>query len=406
MDVFSAVGRLMTPEGVADPYPSYRALHEHAPVLPLGDTLALVVGFAEAEQVLRDPTSSVVNDPRLDASWPDWRDNRAAAMLHEVILFRDEPDHARVRRCLAGWFTARRIAGMAGRVRHHAEELADGLLAAGGPTDLVAGLALPLPVALMGEILGVPAADHGWFAERTGDVLAVVEQQQDPEELERAHRSTAQIEAYLVDLIAEKRRNPVDDVTSALVAVHDADPATLSEQELLLNLVGLLAAALDSTTYLLANALAHLATNPPFAERLRADDAFARPYVEELLRWDGPAQFTLRRTTVPTQIGEVPLPPEAEVMIVIGAAGRDPRRFADPDRFDPDRPDRQSLAFGVGAHYCIGAALARLEAETALPAVVRRLPGLALAGEPVRSSRFAIRSYRAMPATVGTPAAV
>ncbi|WP_433428227.1 cytochrome P450 [Nonomuraea sp. CA-141351] len=403
MDVESALAWIMGPNGIEDPYPGYQALHEHGPIVPVTDSMFIVVGYEAADQILRDASTSVVNEERLDRNWPAWRTNRASTLLTKTLLFTDPPDHTRVRPLLSGWFSARRVAGMSDLIRERSERLADGLVercAGDGVVNLVKDFALPLPVRIMCDILGIPESDYGWFEDRVGDMLIVLEAFPPPDEAELGQRSTEEIEAYIIDLIAARRRAPADDLTSALIAAHDRDQAALTADELLVNLVGMLAAALDSTTYLLANGLLQLLRRPEHATRLRDDEEFVRPYVEELLRWDAPAQFTVRRATTTMRVGDTTLPPEAELLILLGAANRDPRRFDSPHDFRPDRPDNQPISFSVGPHFCLGSPLARLEAQIALPAVMRRLPDLTLAGEPTRLNRYAIRWYDSLPATV------
>ncbi|MEV0233498.1 cytochrome P450 [Nonomuraea sp. NPDC050786] len=403
MDVESALAWIMGPNGIEDPYPGYQALHEHGPIVPVTDSLFIVVGYEAADQILRDASTSVVNEARLDRNWPAWRTNRASTLLTKTLLFTDPPDHTRVRPLLSSWFSARRVAGMGDLIRKRSEQLADGLAercAGDGVVNLVKDFALPLPVRIMCDILGIPETDYRWFEDRVGDMLIVLEAFPPPDEAELGQRSTEEIEAYIVDLIAARRRAPGDDLTSALIAAHDHDQAVLTADELLVNLVGMLAAALDSTTYLLANGLLQLLRHPEDATRLRADEEFVRPYVEELLRWDAPAQFTVRRATTTMRVGDTTLPPEAELLILLGAANRDPRRFDAPHDFRPDRPGNQPISFSVGPHFCLGSPLARLEAQIALPAVLRRLPDLTLAGAPTRLNRYAIRWYDSVPATV------
>ncbi|MBF8193322.1 cytochrome P450 [Nonomuraea sp. K274] len=403
MDVESALAWIMGPNGIEDPYPGYQALHEHGQIVQVTDSMFLVVGYEAADQILRDASTSVVNEARLDRNWRAWRTNRASTLLTKTLLFTDPPDHTRVRPLLASWFSARRVAGMRDLIQERSERLTDDLVercADDGIVNLVREFALPLPVRIMCDILGVPPADYRWFEDRVGDMLIVLEAFPPPEEAELGQRSTREMEAYILDLIADRRRAPADDLTSALVGAHDRDEAALTADEVLVNLVGMMAAALDSTTYLLANGLLQLLRRPEHATRLRADEEFAQPYVEELLRWDAPAQFTVRRTTTTMRVGDVTLPPEAELLILLGAANRDPRRFDAPHDFRPDRPGNQPISFSVGPHFCLGSPLARLEAQIALPAVMRGLPDLTLAGEPTRLNRYAIRWYDYLPATV------
>lgn len=168
------------------------------------------------------------------------------------------------------------------------------------------------------------------------------------------------------------------------------------------NLVLLLVAGFETTTNLLGNGIMLLLDHPGYADRLREDPSEAPAYVEEVLRIESPVQLTERYTTRPCVIGGVELPADAELVLLLGAANRDPARFDAPDVFDPDRPGNAPLSFGAGAHYCLGAPLARLEAQIALPALLRRFPGLRLAGSPARRPRMNLRGWSSLPVTLGT----
>ena len=295
MDVAAALGWIMTPAGRRDPYPAYRALHRHGPVVRTGADSFVVVGYAAVDQLLRDPRMSVRDEAKLARNWPDWRANAAAVTFAAAVPFNDPPEHTRVRQPIAAAFTARRMASIATAVAEQVEALCDELArrcAAGRVADLVDAFALPLPVGVMCAVLGVPAVDHGWFRERVGHLTAILELRPAAAEADRAHRVAGEVRAYLAELVEARRRAPADDLTTALVRAHDAGTGTLTAEELLANLVVLLAAALDSTTYLLGNALVTLLGHPDRAARLCADDTYAAGYVEELLRFDAPAQLS------------------------------------------------------------------------------------------------------------------
>src|SRR4051794_22221242 len=190
MDAESAIGWLMTPQGRQDPYPAYQVLHACGPVIPASESMVVTVGYQAVDQVLRDPGMSVWDEARMDRNWPGWRDNRAAAMLSTTVPFTDPPDHTRVRTLMAGAFTARRLAAFRAIVVEQAERLCDELAeraATGSPVDVVTAFALPLPVRVMCAILGVPAADHEWFAVRMGHLTSVLELAPSPEDAQRAH---------------------------------------------------------------------------------------------------------------------------------------------------------------------------------------------------------------------------
>lgn len=245
-------------------------------------------------------------------------------------------------------------------------------------------------------------ADHEWIRERAEALTAVLEQVMTVAELADADRASSELESYFTDLVEERRREPRDDLTTALVRIHDSDGhdsdgSVLSRGELLSNLVLLLVAGFETTTNLLGNGLVVLLCNPQWADRLRDDASLAERYVSELLRFDSPVQLTARWSREEVEFAGVRLPAYTEILLLLGADNRDGRHFRDPSRFDPYRDPGQPLSFGAGAHYCLGAALARLEAQVAFPLLLRRFPRLALVGEPLRRDRLTLRGYAGLP---------
>ncbi|HEY6594141.1 MAG TPA: cytochrome P450 [Asanoa sp.] len=399
MESIEAVAALMSPEGRVDPYPLYRVLHAGGPALDTGTSGYVVTSYAAIDAVLRDPYVLVADASTMDRAWPDWRDHRSVASIATSMLRTNAPDHTRMRRLASGAFTARRVAGLRDTVEAQAAALvADmrGRLAAGETVDVMDAFAYPLPIGVICALLGVPPGDHAWFRQRAGDLTAVLEPDIDVAELDTADRGTREMEAYLEDLVARRRRTSADDLTTALVRASDADPDQLSGDELLANLLLLLVAGFETTTNLIGNGLVTLMDHPRAAAGLDPDTAPA--YVEEFLRYDSPVQLTSRLVTRPTRVPGLDLPAGAWLMLLLGAANRDPARFGEPDRFDPWRADGGPISFGAGAHYCLGAPLARLEARIALP-LLRDLPGLALAGEPERRDRLTLRGYARLPVT-------
>jgi cytochrome P450 len=380
-----------------DPYPLYAAMRAYGPLLIVRDGLAVASGYAAADEVLRDGRMRV---PAGDVGGRT--DGSAGASIARSVLQANPPDHARVRRLVAGAFTARRVAGLRATVTAQAEALAGYVRALGrsGLVDFMAEFAYPLPIRIVGALLGVPAADQAFLREQAEALTTVLEPVLTPAEVAVADRASAELDAYLGELIGRRRREPADDLTTELVRVHTADPAALTAAELLANLKLLLVAGFETTTNLLGNGLVTLLNEPVVAARLRADGGPAEGVVNEVLRYDPPVQFTTRWSPDPVTIAGVPLPPYTEIVVLLGAANRDPDRFVDPDRFDPDRTGNQPLSFGAGPHFCLGAALARLEAEVAFPLLLRRFPELALAGPPRRRHRVALRGYAALPVHV------
>ncbi|MGK5739772.1 cytochrome P450 [Micromonospora sp. URMC 103] len=407
MDAAEALTLLLSPQGRVDPYPTYERLRAYGPVAEAGPMFYLVTGYAEADELLRDPRLGVMDDALRDSVWPGWRDSPAVASISRSMLRTNPPDHSRMRRLVSGAFSPRRIAGMRDVVAAQADELIDTMCARGGsgePVDFLADFAYPLPVAVICALLGVPSGDRPLFRRWASDLTGVLEPEITPEELAVADRGAAELRDYFIELVEARRRAPGDDLTTALVQVHDADGERLSGDELLANLVVLLVAGFETTTNLLGNGLVVLLDHASAADALRGHPEHAPAYVEELLRYDSPVQLTSRVSTAAVRCGGVELPAGSWVLLLLGAANRDPRRFPEPGRFDPWRAQSHPLSFGAGPHYCVGAGLARLEAQIAFPHLLRRLPGLALAGTPRRRTRLTLRGYDTLPVTLGTPA--
>lgn len=407
MDPADALALLMSPAGRVDPYPTYERLRAHGPVVQAGPVLHAVTGYAEADAILRDARFGVMDDGLRDRFMPGWRESAATLSISRSMLRTNPPDHSRMRRLAAGAFTPRRIAAMRGVVEAQADALVAAMLAGargGAPVDFMAEFAYPLPVGVICALLGVPAADRPLFRRWATDLTGVLEPEITMDELAVADRGAGELRAYFTELVAARRRAPADDLTTALVQAHDGGDR-LTGDELLANLIVLLVAGFETTTNLLGNGLVALLDHPAAAATLREHPEFAPGYVDELLRYDSPVQLTSRMSTAPSRHGGVDLPPESWVIVMLGAANRDPRRYPEPARFDPWRPQVHPLSFGAGPHYCLGAALARLEAQVAFPLLLRRLPGLALAGTPERRVRLTLRGYATLPVTPGREAA-
>ncbi|WP_250003484.1 cytochrome P450 [Actinoplanes sp. M2I2] len=395
MDYPTALGSLFTPEGRHDPYPAYDVLRAHAPAFLAPDERWYVTTHALINRLLRDPALRQADAKDYDEFWPEWRQNRGVASVVLSMLQANPPDHTRVRRAAAATFTPRRINGLRDVIAGQAEEL---IRAMPATADFMTAFAYPLPIAVICALLGVPAGDRAWFRQRAADLTVVLEPVSTIEEMERADAAGRDLEDYLIGLIAERQREPREDLTSALIASGD----TLTGAELLANLVLLLVAGFETTANLLGMGLHLLLERPEQAGRLRADAGLAPNFVEEILRYESPVQLTSRFTTRPLDLGDgLSVPAGAGLTMLLGSANRDPARYDDPHRFDPDRPAVQPVSFGGGAHYCLGAPLARLEAQVAFPMLLTMLPRLALAGPAERRDRLVMRGFSTLPVTTG-----
>ncbi len=395
-EVHELLDELTTFEGRQDPYPTYAALRRLAPVARAADGVLVLSRYADCHALLRHPQlghgdPDAVPIPGL----ADWRDHTAVRQFRTSLLNLDPPEHTRIRRLVSGVFTARRVAALRPQVEQLTAELVDGL---GSETDFIGAFAFRLPIAVIGELLGVPRADQPPFQQLVRDWMFVLDAYT-PEILATADDAADQIRSYLADLTAERRRRPQDDLLSALVAAEAAGER-LSEDDVLTTAALLFSAGFETTTHLLGNGLVALIRSPDQLRLWRGEPDLAPRAVEELLRFDSPVQITGRQVLQDTEVAGVPVRAGERVIAYLGAANRDPDRFADPDRLDLTRADNAPLSFGGGIHYCLGAPLARLEAQVALPALFTRFADIALAGPAERRNSLTLRGYLRLPITL------
>jgi cytochrome P450 len=360
-------------EYYSDPYSVHARLRASRPVTPVvlpgGMPAWLITGYAEARAALADP--------RLRKNMPDWQrePGTISGVLGLHMLDSDPPDHGRLRRLVNKAFTARRVDGLRPRITAITAALLDDL-AGRREVDLLAAFAFPLPLTVICELLGVPVADQDDFRAWTATAVADTS----PAELARAHAEA--MTSYLVELIAAKRREPADDLLSALITARD-DADGLAESELVSMIFLLLVAGHETTVNLIASGTLALLLNPRELDRLRADMSAIGGAVEELLRYVAPvSNATFRCAAEPVDLGGVRIGRGDPVFVALSGANRDPARFGDPERLDLGRENPGHLAFGHGIHFCVGAPLARLEAEIAFTGLLGRFARLELAVPP------------------------
>ena len=401
MEAFEILRALFTSDAASDPYPHYADLLAAAEAFHLSQwSSVFVVGYTAIESVLRDPVFEVQGATGLDETFPAWREH--PSMSKNSVLDLNGDEHARVRGLMSRAFSHRRVASLTPAIAATTAGLLDDMADRGGggePVDFVAHFAYLLPVIVICDLIGIPQADRETFRPLAADLVAGLlgERQRAEAALATADAATLRLNDYFTALADERREHPRDDLLSVLVQVHDAGDGRLSDAELLDNLNVLLLAGFLTTTNLLGNGLALMLSGPHMAAAVREAEIAVADFVEETLRYEAPVQMTARRAAAPTEISGVPVSAGTQVVLLIGAGNRDPRRFASPDRFDPRRSDAGALSFGGGPHFCLGAALARLEALIAFPALLARFPGIAGAGEARRIPGLAFRGFESMP---------
>lgn len=357
----------------ANPYPYYAKLRAQGPVhevlTPDGMPAWLVVGYEEARAALADQRLSK-SFSALGMSLPE------EEVVGPNLLIVDPPDHTRLRKLVAGEFTGRRVEALRPRIQQLTDELLDAMEPA-GRADLVDAFAFPLPITVICELLGVPAADRDSFRAWSNELVAPTGAMTDREAVEG-------FGGYLDELIEDKRAaGPSDDLLSALITTRAEDGDRLSLPELRALAYLLLIAGHETTVNLISNTVRALLTHPDQLAALRADFGLLDGAVEEGLRYDGPVEnATSRFAPEALTLGGTEIPAGGIVLVGLAAGAHDPARFPEPDRFDIHRDPRGHLAFGHGIHFCLGAPLARLEGKIAIRSLLERFPRLAL--DPAR----------------------
>ncbi len=369
-----------TPEGRADPYPRYARLRAVAPVHHSAFGFWALSRYDDCQQLLRHPGvgkdfSGVVNALGLSdeerAAQDRFRNDRSN------MLTTDPPDHTRLRGLVTRAFTPRTVETLRPRIVALVDELLDAFGA--GEVDVMDALAFPLPVTVIGEMLGVPAEDRPGLRPLVGAVTAVLELAVTPAALAEATAADIRLEEYFAALVAERRAHPRDDLLTRLIEAEDKGDQ-LSEHELISTSILLFAAGFETTTNLIGNGLLALLRHPDQLARLRADRSLVRSAVEELLRYDSPVQIAVRTAYEDLSIGGHQIKAGSAVVALLGAANRDPARFGDPERLDVARDEGAPMSFGGGIHFCLGAALARLEGQIVLDRLLDRFATMELVG--------------------------
>lgn len=399
-----------------DPFPTYRALREHAPVKRMPDGSVFLTRYADIVAVYKDPRT--FSSGKVEEFGPKYGRDSALFEHHTTsLVFNDPPAHTRVRRLIAGALTPKHIAAMEDGLVVLVDGLLDAMQAredAGEPVDLIESFAAAIPVEIIGNLLGVPHAERGPLREWSLAILGALEPSLTDEMHARGNAAVRDMLTYLEGLVARRARAPGDPETDVLTrliqgeVIGEGDVADkrlegqrvgerLLAGELLHNCIFLLNAGHETTTNLIGNGLKSLLDAAVQKQRLLERPELIKTAIEEFLRIESSNQLGNRITTVATQVGGVALAPRTQVTLCIGAANRDPAQFADPDVLDIARAPNRHLAFGSGIHQCVGMGLGRLEARIAIGRFLARFPGYRLAGPAVRSKRVRFRGHLAIP---------
>lgn len=384
----------------ADPHPFLARLRARDPVnqTPIG--FWRLTRYADVERLLRDvPTGVRMADGSMLSPSPV---AQGAGGPGEFMLQQDPPNHTRLRKLVSRAFTPTAV----GRMREHVQEIVDRQLdrvCPAGRMDVIADLALPVPATVICEMMAVPLADRDrftvWTADATHLLASVLAP---PDVLQRGVAAAQGLRAYFEDLIAERRQSLGDDLLSELIRAEEAGDR-LTTSELISQSIGLLIAGFETTIGLIGNGVLALIRHPGELAKLRAQPDLIAGAVEECLRYDGPILLTARYLREDTEFGGKIVPRDAMVWAILAAAHRDPSAFPDPDRFDitrggaPNQPMLSHLAFGGGIHYCLGAHLARLEAQAAIGTLIARCDDLTLESDQLEWGRSLFRVLGSLP---------
>ncbi|MEE8557330.1 MAG: cytochrome P450 [Myxococcota bacterium] len=386
-----------------DPYPTYRRLRELDPVhhRKIGEEHVWILTlYEDCATVLRDSRSSAEKFPRplLEqiAASPESPLGIVARATLGMMLVKDPPDHTRLRTLVNKAFTPRRIEALRGRLQEIVDELLEAVRPR-GRMDLISEIAAPLPLVAIAELLGLPPEDRQKLKIWSDRFVTFIDGTIRESGLDEAAAAVQELREYLRDFVDDRRARPREDLLSGLVTAHEGGDR-LSEDELYATITLLLAAGHETTTNLIGNGLLALLRHPDQLEKLRANPDLIRTAVEELLRFDSPVQVTSRVPTEELIIRGRTIPRGQEINAALGSANRDPAKFVDPDELDISRRENQHLSLGLGIHFCLGASLARLEAQLVIGTVVQRMPRLSLETDKLDwRPGIVLRGLRALP---------
>jgi cytochrome P450 len=388
------------PAFIANPYPAYRELRETMPVWRSPFGRAFLTRYEDSSVLMRDRRlGKDYTDPEalIRRFGPTAMQEPAVVELSHMMLMRDPPDHTRLRGLVNKVFTARKIEEMRPGIQAITDRLLD-KVAGGSEMDAIRDLAFPLPVLLICELLGIPEEDSARFMNATASGAALLNPVPPTrDELDRANESTLATGAYFEALFEQRRQHPCDDLLTLLVQAEEAGDR-LTTEELRANVALLFAAGHETTVNLIGNGIWSLLGNPSQWAAIRGNPTLIPNAIEEILRFECPVQAVARTVADPIEFGGIEFQKGELIVALIGAANRDPAVFPDPDRLDVTRERLKPLSFGGGIHFCIGAQLARIEAEVVFSTLLDRMPDMKLESETPRwRESFTLRGLTTLP---------
>lgn len=383
----------------ADPYPYYHRLRRTDPIHRSPFGYWVLSRYCDVDSLLRDPRTC--SDFPHDEAWARHRGGADSPIVHSTMrwmMMLDGAAHRRLRAFTGQVFTARAVQRLRPRIAAVIDELIDGI--GEDRIDLVKDLALPLPIMVIGELLGIPRADRGQCRIWTDHIGRVVDPIVTPDMRAAMNRAVTEFSAYLAEQVRARRVNPGQDLLSSLVTMDDSGDR-LTDDEVIANVLLLFNAGHETTVNLIGNGMLALLRHPEQMSLLRHKPELIGQAVEEISRYDSPVQIAARIMTGDVSIGETTIPAGSKVMMIYGAANRDPARYFEPDRLDIRRTGVRSLAFGGGPHFCIGAPLARLEVAMVFTALLDRYRSIELATDELSwRANFNLRGLNELPLTM------
>ena len=383
-----------------NPYPTYRRFREADPV-----HWSAVFGFWVCTRY--DDIISILRHSKASANPRDWEQfddyvealggtGPAYDMQSRWMLLKNPPDHTRLRKLVTKAFTPRVVENMQVHIQDIVYDLLDAVHAK-RRFDIIQDLAFPLPVIVIAELIGVPTQDREYFRDWTAALARSLDPIITPEITQAADKATEDLIAYFTALVAERRNSPQDDLLSGLIAAEE-EGDKLDEDELLAMTILLFAAGHETTMNLIGNGMLALFRNPDQMAKLKADPSLIKTAVEEFLRYDGSVQITARVALEDIEVGGKTIRKNQQALLLLGAANRDPAHFSNPDRLDITRQENPHLTFGHGIHHCLGAPLARVEAQIAINSMLRRMPNIQLATDQLEwRDMLTLRGLKALP---------